>query len=139
MNGLFEMAFDIQLTDATTNWNVEEGLSLKEDALFILFELADGCISAVAFNAVFAELTFVVEVTGSNGNNVKSWHETFGVEDTWTFTTRDWTQLVNPELRLERIVEKGMQADEKLCVLAKRKCAFWLVMVVACDNPLESG
>jgi hypothetical protein len=68
---------------------VEEGLSLKEDALFILFELADGCISTLAFNAVFAELIFVVEVTGSNGNNVKTWHKTFGVEDTWTFTARD--------------------------------------------------
>jgi hypothetical protein len=39
----------------------------------------DGCISAVAFNAVFAELIFVVEVMGSNGNNVKIWHETFGI------------------------------------------------------------
>ncbi len=39
--GLFEIAFDIQPTDATTNWNVEEGLLPKEDALFILFELAN--------------------------------------------------------------------------------------------------
>jgi hypothetical protein len=68
---------------------VEEGLLLMEDVLFILFESADGCISAVAFNGVFAELICVVEVTGSNGNNVKIWHETFGVEDTWTFTARD--------------------------------------------------
>ena len=99
----------------------------------------DSCISAVAsFNALFAELICVVEVTGSNGNNVKTWCETFGVEDTWTLTARDWTQLVNPELRLEWIVEKGMQVNEKLCGLAKRKCAFWFIMVVACDNPLES-
>jgi hypothetical protein len=68
---------------------VEESLSMKEDALFILFESADGCISAVAFNAVFGELIFVVEVTGLNGNNVKTWHKNFGVEDTWTFTARD--------------------------------------------------
>ncbi len=87
---------------------MKECLSSKEDALFILFESADSCISAVAFNAVFAELMFVVEVTGSNANNVKAWHETFvvevtgsnannvkawcetvGVEDTWTFTPRD--------------------------------------------------
>ncbi len=68
---------------------MEEGLLLKEDAFFILFESADGCISAVAFNAVFAELIFVVEVMGSNGNNVKTRRETFGVEDTWTFTARD--------------------------------------------------
>ncbi len=61
----------------------------KEDALFILFESADGCISAAAFNAVFAELICVVEVMGSNGNNVKTGRETFGVEDTWTFTARD--------------------------------------------------
>ncbi len=64
---------------------MEECLLSKVDALFILFESADGCISAVAFNAVFAELIFVVEVTGSNGNNMKTWHETLGVEDTWTF------------------------------------------------------
>ncbi len=55
----------------------------------ILFESADGCISTVAVNAVFAELMCVVEVTGSNGNNVKTWRETFGDEDTWTFTARD--------------------------------------------------
>jgi hypothetical protein len=68
---------------------VEEGLSSKEDALLIFFELANGCISAVAFDAVIAELICVVEVMSSNGNNVKTWHETFGVEDTWTFTARD--------------------------------------------------
>jgi hypothetical protein len=43
----------------------------------------------VAFNAVFAGLIFVVEVMGSNANNVKAWRETFIVEDTWTFTARD--------------------------------------------------
>ncbi len=48
--------------------------------MFILFESADGCIPAVAFNAVFAELMFVVEVTSSNANNLKAWHETFVVE-----------------------------------------------------------
>ncbi len=87
---------------------MKECLSSKEDALFILFESADGCIPAVAINAVFAELmfvvevassnannakawheTFVVEVTGSNANNVKAWRETFTVEDTGTFTARD--------------------------------------------------
>jgi hypothetical protein len=68
---------------------VEEGLLLKEYALFILFKTADACISAMAFNAAFAELICVVEVTGSNANNVKTWYETFGVEDTWTFTARD--------------------------------------------------
>ena len=48
----------------------------------ILFELADTCISAVAFNAVFVELIYVVEVMGSNANNAKAWRETVGVEDT---------------------------------------------------------
>jgi hypothetical protein len=43
----------------------------------------------VAFNAVFAELICFVEVMGLNANNAKAWHETVGVEDTWTFTTRD--------------------------------------------------
>jgi hypothetical protein len=50
---------------------------------------ADGCISAVAFNAVFGKLICFVEVTGSNANNAKAWHETVGVEDAWTFTARD--------------------------------------------------
>ncbi len=31
-------------------------MCLKDKALFVLFESADSCISAVAFNAVFAEL-----------------------------------------------------------------------------------
>jgi hypothetical protein len=35
---------------------VEEGLSLKDEALCILFELTDSCISAEAFDDVFAEL-----------------------------------------------------------------------------------
>ena len=50
---------------------------------------ADGCISAVVFNAVFGKLICFVEVMGSNANNAKSWRETVGVEDAWTFTTRD--------------------------------------------------
>ncbi len=49
----------------------------------------DGCISTVAFNAVFGKLICFVDVTGSNANYAKAWHETFGVEDTWTFTARD--------------------------------------------------
>jgi hypothetical protein len=68
---------------------VEEGLSSKDEALYILFESANGCISAESFDAVFAELIWFVEVTGSNANNVKAWRETVGVEDTWTFTARD--------------------------------------------------
>jgi hypothetical protein len=68
---------------------VEEGLSSKDEVLCILFESADGCISTEAFDEVFAELIWLVEVTGSNANNVKAWRETVGVEDTWTFTARD--------------------------------------------------
>ena len=33
---------------------------------------ADGCISAVAFNAVFVKLICFVEVMGSNANNAKA-------------------------------------------------------------------
>jgi len=124
-NGLFETAFDIQSTDATTNWNVEEGLSSKDEALYILFESAAGCIFAEAFNAVFAELIYFVEVMGSNANNAKAWRETVGVEDTWTFTARDWTIFDNPELWLELIVEKRTRADESLRGLAERKCVIW--------------
>jgi hypothetical protein len=54
-------------------------LSSKDEALLILFELADGCITAVAFNAVFAELICFVEITDSNASNAKASHETFGV------------------------------------------------------------
>ncbi len=115
------MAFDFQSTDATTNWNVEEGLLSKDEAF--LFESADGCISAEAFDAVFAELIWFVEVTGSNASNVKALRETVGVEDTWTFTARDWTQHDNPPKG--QIVEKGTRTDEKLRWLAERKCAFW--------------
>jgi hypothetical protein len=68
---------------------VEKGLSSKDEVLCILFESADGCISAEAFHDVFAEMIWFVEVTGSNANNVKAWRETVGVEDTWTFTARD--------------------------------------------------
>ncbi len=126
--------------DASINWKMSWVPRFCEIS-------ADGCISAMAFNAVFGKLICFVEDTGSNANNVKAWHETVGVEDTWTFTARDWTQLVNPELRLEWIVEKGMRADEKLCGLAKfncvvwglaeRKCAFWFIMVVAETSVLE--
>ena len=52
----------------------------------ILFESADGCISAEAFDDVFAELIWFVEVTGSNANNAKAWREIVGVEGTWTWT-----------------------------------------------------
>ncbi len=59
---------------------MKECLLPTEDALFILFESADGCIPAVAFSAVFAELMFAVEVTSLNATNAKAWHETFVVE-----------------------------------------------------------
>jgi hypothetical protein len=98
---------------------------LKDEAF--LFESADGCISAEAFDAVFAELIWFVEVTGSNANNVKAWRETVGVEDTWTFTARDWIQHDNPPKG--QIVEKGTRTDEKLHWLAKRKCAFWVFVM----------
>jgi hypothetical protein len=98
---------------------------------------ADVCISTMAFNAIVAELYWFVEVMGSNANKAKAWRETCGVEYAWTFTAREWTILVNPELRLEQIVEKGTRADVKLCGLAERKCAFWFLMVIAKTSVLE--
>ncbi len=92
-------------------------------ALHVLFESADTCISAMAFNAIVAKLFWFVEVTCFNANIAKAWRETVGVEDTWTFTTRDWTQHDNPPN--EQIVEKSTWADEKLPWLAKHKCAVW--------------
>ncbi len=59
---------------------MEEGLSSKEDALFFLFESAEACISSMAFNADFAELIWVVEVTGSNANKAKAWQITFSAK-----------------------------------------------------------
>ena len=47
----------------------------------ILFESADACISAMAFNAIVTKLFWFVEVTGSNADNATAWHETFGVDD----------------------------------------------------------
>ncbi len=55
-------------------------MCLKDKVLFVLVELADTCISTMAFNAIIAELFWFVEVTGSNANNAKAWHETFVVE-----------------------------------------------------------
>ena len=49
--------------------------------LHVLFELADACISAMAFNPIVAKLFWFVEVTGSNADNVTAWRETFAVED----------------------------------------------------------
>ncbi len=82
---------------------------------------------------------------GSNANNAMPLRETFGVEDAWTFTAREWTILNNPPS--EKIVEKGTQTDMKLCGLvdckcvvwglAKGKCAFWFGMVVAETSVLE--
>ncbi len=91
--------------------------------LHVLFESADACISAMAFNAIVAKLFWFVEVTGSNANNAKVWCETFGGEDAWTFTAREWTKLDN--LPNEKIVEKGTWADENLRGLAERKCVIW--------------
>jgi hypothetical protein len=50
--------------------------------LHVAFESGDACIFAMAFNAVVAELFWFVEVTSSNANNAKAWHETFVVEVT---------------------------------------------------------
>ena len=74
--GPFENSF---VRDVTTNWNVEEGMSLKDKALFVLVLSVDACISAMAFNAAFAELICFSEVLESHS--------------VW-----EWTQLIyNPE------------------------------------------
>ena len=54
-----------------------------------MFESADACISAMAFNAIVAKLFWFVEVTGLNADNAMAWRETFFVEDSETFTKRD--------------------------------------------------
>ena len=46
--------------------------------LHVLFESADACISAMAFNAIVAKLFWFGEVTGSNADNAMAWLETFG-------------------------------------------------------------
>ncbi len=93
-------------------------------ALLVSYESADTCISAMAFNAIVAELFWFVEITSSNTNNIKEWRETFGVEDAWTVTAREWTILDNP-IPTELKVKKGMRADVKLCGLADCKCVIW--------------
>ena len=92
---------------------------------------ADGCISAVAFNAAFGKLICFVEVTGSNANNVKAWRETIGVEDSWTFTAREWTQHDNPPKG--QIVEKGMRTDEKLVGLPSASVHFEVLSCLRLD------
>jgi hypothetical protein len=49
--------------------------------LHVSFGPADACISAMAFNAINAELYWFVKATGSNANKTKALGETFGVED----------------------------------------------------------
>ncbi len=97
LNSLFEMAFDFQLTDATTNWNVEEGLSSKDEALFFEkdattnLNVAEDLSQLIWFvevtgshtnDAKVLHETFVVKVTGSRANNTKALHETFVVKVT---------------------------------------------------------
>ena len=92
LNGLFEMPFDIQSTDTTTNWNVEEGLSSKDEALLFETDATTtwnvgvdlSCLiwffevtSSHTNNAKVLHETLVVKVTVSRANNVKTLHETF--------------------------------------------------------------
>jgi hypothetical protein len=178
-----ETTFDIQSTDATTNWNVEEDLLSKDlfdlppksKALFDLLVVA--IISVIAFVYAFADqresqleakglkyltinqnvlfefwfavrkprladkLVILVECKSRltdkiefAEHNPRPAGNSFD-EVTGTFTARDWAIHDNPPNG--QIVEKGTQADVKLRGLAEHKCAFWFVMVVACDNPLE--
>ena len=60
------------MTDATTNLNVEEDLSLKDNAL--LFEMDARTNLIVAED--LSRLIWFVEVTGSHTNNAKVLHET---------------------------------------------------------------
>ncbi len=140
---LVEPFKNLSSMDATTNWSVEEAVCLKDRrCLYCLSRLTVASplwlsmlslLNCFGLLKLWAQMptmwrlwhkTFVVEVTGSNANNVKAWRETVVVEDTWTFTKRDWTQLVNPELRLEWVVEKRTRADEKLCLLLA--LAYWI-------------
>ena len=76
-------------------------------ASFDLFLTVNTCISVT----VFAEL--FVEVMGSNVNdaNPKTWLETFFVEDSETFTKRDWTNVDDNPYWNKQIVELGTRAD----------------------------
>ena len=97
LNGLFEMAFDFQSTDATTNWIVEEGLLPKDKALLFktnattnwnvgvdlsrliwFFEVT----SSDTNDATVLHETLVVIVTVSRTNNLKTLHEAFVDEET---------------------------------------------------------
>ncbi len=101
--GPFENSF---VTDATTNLNVEENLSLKDKAL--LFEtdaatnlnVAEDLSRLIWFvevmgshtnNAKVLHETFVAKVTGSRVNNAKTLHETFFVEVTDSNPVWEWT------------------------------------------------
>ena len=115
------------VTDTLINWKMRYYV----ETLMLMCQRSEGvaCLVWVSwhlqlhygFQCYRCKTICFVEVTGSNANNATAWRETFGVEDAWTFTTRDWTQHDNPPNG--QIVEKGMRSDEKLCYLAKGKCA----------------
>jgi hypothetical protein len=101
LNGLFDTAFDFQSTDATTNWNVEEGLLSKDEALLFKtdattsLKVAEDLSQLIWFvevmgahtnNAKVLHETLVVKVTGSRANNVKTLHESFVDEVTGSHT-----------------------------------------------------
>jgi hypothetical protein len=88
----------------------------KGKASFDLVLTADACTPVAAFSELF------VEVTGSNANdaNTKAWRETFFVDDTRTFTERDWTNVDDNLYWNKQIVELGTRADAE-------NCCLWLI------------
>jgi hypothetical protein len=112
---LVEPFDNLSSMDATTNWRVEEAVCLKDKALFVF-------ASEMLPNETFALFVFA---------SALSLNETFVVEVTGTFTAWEWTQRVNPELRLERKVVKGTRAD------ALKLLLFWPMPIGF--GPCQSG
>jgi hypothetical protein len=127
---LVEPFENLLLTDATTNWSVEEAMCLKDKALFVfasalllnetfaLFVFA----SASLLNETFALFVFASALLLS---------ETFVVEVRGNFTVWEGTQWINPELRLEQKVVEGTQAD------ALKLLLFWPMPIGF--GPCQSG
>ena len=119
--------------DATTTFNVEEDLSLKDKALLFKMDATTNLNVAedLSWLIWFVEVTgahtndvkvlrktFVMKVTDSHTNNVKTLHETYNAKMLYeTFIVKvtvsnpvwDWTQQLNPGL--EQKVAKRTWAD----------------------------
>jgi hypothetical protein len=102
-------------------WLLEQRLQPQNCKSYVVSEKsADSCISAWRSMLCLASWFVLLKLRAQMQTMWRqAWRETVGVEDTWTFTARDWTQHDNPPNG--QIVEKGTRSDEKLRWLVRQK------------------